>query len=612
MTEGQANVAAKALKKKAKKAKKAAGVDKTSSDAADKKASQDKKVKKDKVLKRVKEAAVSSESKPPVTETASEEGDKKKKKKTKSNETAVVAASDEASRADASHEKKKKSKKSKNKDKKRTAETAALDDDKAPEETNAESPKKKTKKPKQSISKEPDTAAPKESSQKQAQAGAVTTLGAKESQAYRDKHSIVVTGMDVGVVTSFDTCGFPDELVATCSNFKEPTPIQSQAWPVILSNRDLVGIAATGSGKTIAFSFPAFMHVHNKRPQKKNGDTPLVLVVAPTRELASQTADVCESVGSKMGLRSVCVYGGVDKRSQKDALRKGIDILVCTPGRLLDLHQEGACKLNKVTYLVLDEADRMLDLGFEKDIRRIISELGPQRRTCMFSATWPVSIQKLANEFLDNPVKITIGCEDLAANHNVKQTVEVVDPKTKDRKLSELLRRFHKNGNRVLVFALYKKEAERLYLSLQRTYKRGVCAIHGNMNQRERIESLAEFKSGSKPLLVATDVAARGLDIPDVEVVINYTFPLTIEDYVHRIGRTGRAGKSGISYTMFTDHDKLRAGDLQNILREAGEEVPAALMKFGSHTKRKEHKLYGAIGDKGDNTDTKVERMTFD
>jgi len=230
----------------------------------------------------------------------------------------------------------------------------------------------------------------------------------------------------------------------------------------------------------------------------------------------------------------------------------------------------------------------------------------------MFTATWPDSVRALATDFLTTPVTVTVGSGELTANHRVRQIVEVVDPDRKDARLLQLLAKYHADRKaRVLVFALYKKEAARVEVALQRAGYR--CrAIHGDQSQEQRSAALAGFKSGECPLLIATDVAARGLDIPDVEAVINFTFPLTIEDYIHRIGRTGRAGKSGLSHTFFTLHDKSNAGALQNVLREASQPVPDELLKFGSTVKKKEHKLYGAFGPKEGEAPTKAPtKITF-
>jgi len=276
---------------------------------------------------------------------------------------------------------------------------------------------------------------------------------------------------------------------------------------------------------------------------------------------------------------------------RKKALKEGVHVVVATPGRLLDLINDQALTLQDVNYLVLDEADRMLDLGFEKDIRSIIDMTPKTRQTLMFSATWPKDVQKLAAQFLNNPLKVTIGSDELSANKNVTQLVEVIEPLARDERLIQLLSNYHKSRkNKVLVFVLYKKEATRVENFLRR---RGWanCSIHGDKNQSQRLEALASFTSGTVPLLIATDVAARGLDIPKVEYVINYSFPLTIEDYVHRIGRTGRAGAKGISHTFFQQFDKTHAGELVQVLKDANQTVPEDLMKFGVAIKKKEPKL---------------------
>lgn len=411
--------------------------------------------------------------------------------------------------------------------------------------------------------------------------------------------NVVVTGKGADeskykALEKFVDAGLPSEVLECCKNFEKPSPIQSHSWPFLLDGRDFIGIARTGSGKTLAFGIPAIMHIMSKRKSKKSKN-PVCLVLSPTRELAQQISDVLCEAGKPTGVQSVCLYGGVDKHHQKASLRSGVDIVIGTPGRLQDLMEMGACNLKEVSFVVLDEADRMLDLGFEPAVRAILSQTCSVRQMVMFSATWPPEVHQLAQEFMDpNPIKVVVGSEDLAANHDVMQIVEVLEDRARDERLQCLLEKYHKSRrNRVLVFVLYKKEASRVEMMLQ---KRGwkVVSISGDKQQHARTKALSLFKDGSCPLLIATDVAARGLDIPDVEVVINYSFPLTTEDYVHRIGRTGRAGKKGVAHTFFTKDNKGLSGELINVLREAGQTVPAALINFGTHVKKKESKLYGA------------------
>jgi ATP-dependent RNA helicase DBP3 len=352
-----------------------------------------------------------------------------------------------------------------------------------------------------------------------------------------------------------------------------------------------------------------------------------MLVLAPTRELAMQSDVVLQEFGTAAGLRSIVLYGGVPKYTQVSELKKrNVDCIVATPGRLKDLINEGSCDLSKVQHLVLDEADRMLDMGFMEDVKFIISQCMPKedgRQTAMFSATWPAAVQEIAMNYMVDPIRVYVGFEaivgsngensvddSLSANKRVTQNVEVIEDRAREQRLRQLLKQYKGKG-RTLIFALYKKEAERLEYSLRRDGFT-VCSIHGNKNQEARTRALAEFKDGSCPLMVATDVAARGLDIPNVEYVINYTFPLTIEDYVHRIGRTGRAGKTGVSHTFFQPGDKSHAGELQQVMKQAGQTPPEALMKFGSTIKKKEHKLYGNFGPKGGMSMKKATKITFD
>ncbi|KAK4728251.1 hypothetical protein R3W88_021239 [Solanum pinnatisectum] len=411
--------------------------------------------------------------------------------------------------------------------------------------------------------------------------------------------NVVVTGKGADeskykALEKFVDAGLPSEVLECCKNFEKPSPIQSHSWPFLIDGRDFIGIARTGSGKTLAFGIPAIMHIMSKRKSKKSKN-PVCLVLSPTRELAQQISDVLCEAGKPTGVQSVCLYGGVDKHHQKASLRSGVDIVIGTPGRLQDLMEMGACNLKEVSFVVLDEADRMLDLGFEPAVRAILSQTCSVRQMVMFSATWPPAVHQLAQEFMDpNPIKVVVGSEDLAANHDVMQIVEVLEDRARDERLQCLLEKYHKSRrNRVLVFVLYKKEASRVEMMLQ---KRGwkVVSISGDKQQHARTKALSLFKDGSCPLMIATDVAARGLDIPDVEVVINYSFPLTAEDYVHRIGRTGRAGKKGVAHTFFTKDNKGLSGELINVLREAGQTVPDALLNFGTHVKKKESKLYGA------------------
>lgn len=432
-------------------------------------------------------------------------------------------------------------------------------------------------------------------------------------KAFWEENEISVEGNDFDwkefpPLKKFQDSDLPEDLLQICSTFETTTPIQSQCIPIGLKGRDLIAIAETGSGKTLGYLIPALSHLRENNFPKY----PTILVVAPTRELAIQISEVAEQSNNPKKIKSVCVYGGVSKEHQRISLKKGANIVIATPGRLLDLISEGACDISKVSFLVLDEADRMLDMGFEPDIKKIMAALPKTRQTAMFSATWPEDIRALASTYLRNPVKVTIGNDDLSACTRVTQIVEVVEPRQKDWKLEQLLRKYHNKKNRVLVFCLYKKEAARVERNLQKNGWKA-AGIHGDMTQQQRTTAFHGFRDGSVPLLVATDVASRGLDIPNVEYVINYTFPLTIEDYIHRIGRTGRANKTGIAHTLFTIEEKAKAGDLCKVLRDANQVVPEELQKFGpSIKKKKPHALYGNHYADTAGEPKQATRITFD
>jgi ATP-dependent RNA helicase DBP3 len=486
--------------------------------------------------------------------------------------------------------------------------------------------------------------AKKEKKKKKSKSGDGSVDVSNDIEQWRKDNKIILLETDNSDITSkgevyrplqtFDACNagelIPTALIDHCTvkhKYQTPSPIQAQCWPVLLNSngkkgRDIVGIAETGSGKTLAFAMPA-LSIFSHSGKKSKSRCPRMLVLAPTRELAMQSHEVLNDFGAAVNLQSLVVYGGVPKPKQVSALRKGVDCVVATPGRLKDLINEGTCDLSEVSYLVLDEADRMLDMGFEEDVKYIIAQCPSkdERQTAMFSATWPAAIRKLAEDFMVKPIRVYVGFESIvgsnggehavvddsvSANKRVKQIVEVIDDRARELRLKQLLEKYTAKAasgstlahDRILIFALYKKEAERLEHTVQRWgYK--AASINGNKTQDARTKALAEFKDGSCPLLIGTDVAARGLDIPNVEVVLNYTFPLTIEDYVHRIGRTGRAGKTGLAYTFFQPGDKSHAGELQQVMKQAGQPVPEELMKFGSTIKKKEHNLYGSFGPRG-------------
>jgi ATP-dependent RNA helicase DBP3 len=448
---------------------------------------------------------------------------------------------------------------------------------------------------------------------------ALSALPQSEIDAFIAEKKLAIEdpkGQSYRPITNFKYLPIDEALRPFFANFKEPTPIQAAVWPYLLAGRDMIGVAETGSGKTLAFGVPCVRSIANL--SKKDRKHIKACIVSPTRELALQIHEQLVKLAEPAGLKVTCIYGGQSKDEQRTKA-KGTHIIVATPGRLNDFLQEGSIDLSHTTYVVLDEADRMLDKGFEEPVRQIISATSPQgRQTLMFTATWPPSVRELADTFMTNPVRVTIGDNasgELRANTRIVQEVEVMDPKDKQNRLIQLLKQYQSGGHkndRILVFCLYKKEATRIEEFIRRR-NFNVAGIHGDLSQTARTASLESFKAGRVPLLVATDVAARGLDIPSVKLVINYTFPLTAEDYVHRIGRTGRAGKEGKAITFFTEEEKGLAGALINVLKAADQNVPEDLMKFGTTVKKKEHEAYGRwFKDTGDQPMKKATKITFD
>ncbi|KAL0916487.1 hypothetical protein M5K25_014007 [Dendrobium thyrsiflorum] len=403
-------------------------------------------------------------------------------------------------------------------------------------------------------------------------------LGAPDSpnisvDAYRQRHEVTATGDNIPApFMTFEATGFPPEILREihAAGFLYPTPIQAQTWPVALQNRDIVAIAKTGSGKTLGYVIPALIHLSRCRNNPQFG--PTVLILAPTRELATQIQEETLKFGRSSRISCTCLYGGAPKGPQLKEIERGVDIVVATPGRLNDIIEMGKINFRQISFLVLDEADRMLDMGFELQIRKIVNEIPPRRQTLMYTATWPMEVRKIAGDLLVDAVQVNIGSVDeLVANKAITQYVEVVSQMDKQRRLEQILRS-RERGSKVIIFCSTKKLCDQLAYSIGRPF--GAIAIHGDKSQQERDNVLNQFRTGRFPILVATDVAARGLDIKDIRVVINYDFPNGIEDYVHRIGRTGRAGATGVSYTFFTDQDWKHAHELVKLLEGANQGVP--------------------------------------
>ena len=344
--------------------------------------------------------------------------------------------------------------------------------------------------------------------------------------------------------------------------YTTPTPIQAMAIPHILAGRDLVGCAQTGTGKTAAFALPMIQHLTATQPTRDRR-TIRALVLAPTRELASQIGDSFGAYGRYTDLRHIVIFGGVGQQPQVNALRRGQDILVATPGRLLDLMNQGVVRLDTVEFFVLDEADRMLDMGFIHDVRRVIAALPKRRQTMLFSATMPQDIQDLANHMLIDPVRVEVTPQATTVE-KIDQSVFHVLKKDKRALLEHILT--DAAVRRVLVFTRTKHGANKLVQQLDQSHIQAE-AIHGNKSQTARERALLNFRTGKTRVLVATDIAARGIDVDDVTHVINYDLPNEPESYVHRIGRTARAGASGIAYSLCDVEERPYLRDIEKLIR---------------------------------------------
>ncbi|KAJ9480451.1 hypothetical protein VN97_g13123, partial [Penicillium thymicola] len=414
----------------------------------------------------------------------------------------------------------------------------------------------------------------------------VTARSEEDVQAFRKSKEMAIQGTEVPrPVETFDEAGFPAYVLSEvkAQGFDAPTAIQSQGWPMALSGRDVVGIAETGSGKTLSYCLPAIVHI-NAQPLLAPGDGPIVLVLAPTRELAVQIQAEITKFGKSSRIRNTCVYGGVPKGPQIRDLSRGVEVCIATPGRLIDMLEAGRTNLRRVTYLVLDEADRMLDMGFEPQIRKIIGQIRPDRQTCMWSATWPKDVRQLASDFLSDYIQVNVGSTDLSANHRITQIVEVIsDHEKRDKMIKHLEKIMEDRSNKCIIFTGTKRIADEITRFLRQDGWPAL-SIHGDKQQNERDWVLNEFKQGKSPIMVATDVASRGIDVRDITHVLNYDYPNNSEDYVHRIGRTARAGAKGTAITFFTADNSKQARDLITILTEAKQQVDprlAEMVRYG-------------------------------
>ncbi len=364
---------------------------------------------------------------------------------------------------------------------------------------------------------------------------------------------------------SFTNLGLSEPILKSLSHkgYKEPTPIQEKSIPAILDGKDVMAAAQTGTGKTASFTLPILTILSHPKNQHK-GHQVRALIITPTRELAAQVRDNVLAYGNNLNLRSAAVYGGARIHNQQLKLKKGVDILVATPGRLLDLYNQKSVNFTKVEILVLDEADQMLDMGFIHDIKKIINLLPKRRQNLMFTATFSNPFRKLANELVDNPIEISVTSDNETAA-NVNHYIHPVDKSRKAELLIELIE--SEKWKQALVFTRTKHGADRLTKQLLKVDIKA-AAIHGNKTQNNRMKALDSFKNNRIKILVATDVAARGIDIPNMQQVINFDVPTVAKDYVHRIGRTGRAGKSGKAISLVSADEYNLLQDIERLLKK--------------------------------------------
>ena len=394
-------------------------------------------------------------------------------------------------------------------------------------------------------------------------------------------------------ISNWYQCGLSDKVLKELDRkqFKGPFPIQAQAIPAIMAGRDVIGIAETGSGKTLAYLLPMFRHVLDQSPVA-DGEGPIAVIMSPTRELTTQIykeakVNATQGFCKHLNIRTACVYGGSGVTGQLAELKRGVEVVVCTPGRMIDvlcLSNGKITNLRRVTYLVVDEADRMFDLGFEPQIMKIVDGCQPGRQTVMFSATFPKHVEKLAKRILTKPVEILVGLRNQTCQF-VEQFVEVVSEEDKFPRLLEVLKEWYSKGN-ILIFVERHNEADELFLDLVQAGF-DCLVLHGQHDQTDRDGTIADFKKGVKTVLVATSIAARGLDVKSLVLVINYRCPNHMEDYIHRIGRTGRAGKKGTSITFITPEEMKYAYELVRVLEQSNQEVPEELQELALEFKQK-------------------------
>ena len=398
-------------------------------------------------------------------------------------------------------------------------------------------------------------------------------------------------------ILTFEEAELPASITSQFESckFATPTAIQSVAWPAALSGRDVIAVACTGSGKTLSYLLPLLVHI-SRQPALLPGQGPIGIVIVPTRELAKQIVFDCNRFGKALDIRTVCIYGGNGRLFQMKDLEVAPQLVVATTGRLLDFLEAGAIVLKNCSFVVVDEGDRMMDMGFSPQLKKILSQVRPDRQCFMCTATWPASLCELSNEYMQNPVHLNVGSVEYPLNPNITHQIKVVEAEDKVQALVAILKPLKEK--RVLVFVDTKTSCDTLVEELKNAEIAAV-GMHGQKSTKDRMGALLDFRAGRSLVVVATDLASRGIDIRDLEYVVLYDFPRRIEDYVHRIGRTARGNGKGTAISLFTKDNAKSAATLVKILEDAGQNVPRELRRM--IRKPKAEGAEGAGGAEGEN-----------
>ena len=379
-------------------------------------------------------------------------------------------------------------------------------------------------------------------------------------------------------ILSLTEGGLPENLITIfeTSKISSPTTIQSVAWPVALSGKDVIAVACTGSGKTLGYLVPLLMHI-TMQPPIEAGQGPIGIILVPTRELAKQITFDCNKYGKCLEIRTVCIYGGNGRQFQMKDLEVMPQLVVATPGRLLDFLENGVINLKRCTFVVVDEGDRMMDMGFGPQLKKVLSQVRPGRQCFMCSATWPNTLSELSNEYMNSPVLLNVGSVEFPTNPNIVHDVRVVESENKLTSLIEILKPLKEK--RVLIFVDTKAACDALVEELKSNEVQAV-GLHGQRSTKDRMTALLDFRAGRSLVVVSTDVASRGIDIRDLEYVVLYDFPRRMEDYVHRIGRTARGSGKGTAISLFTKDNAKSAATLIKMLEDCSQKIPRELRRM--------------------------------